>query len=486
MNEPKRSRYSDVGMRAVWAIEENPSVVAWAQTPWGKTGLLLVSFVTLLTARDWQASLFLLMAMALFAHVPAWRSRVLFVSTYATAFFFSSASIDESINEVVLSEGYTQLSPVTLSHVALVGFIALAWGLMAYARRYKKSVIAQRPVLTLLALECLLCVLSYRGVFSGYTRLAIWCLLSVFTPYFWFLAYALVDQRSKDRSSDLFQLGTFHPAWTGPTSTPMGKGAGFLRKVLAKTPQALAITQLKGVKLLLWEKVLVATSVLLTWLCEKQLHIPSLSDAIDAFLQNHAYTLGMEWAALIWSVTAYTLQIAIYGHFVIGVARMAGFQLPRSTWRVLESRTLIEYFNRFHYYFKELLVDFFFIPTFFSVFKKKPRLRLFFATFMAAGVGNALFHFMREIELLETMGLGGMLETYTSYLFYCVVLATGIGISQVRANAGYIPSPSVWGRVQSFVVVWGFVTLLHIFSDESRNHTLSERMHYLVSLFVWF
>jgi len=101
-------------------------------------------------------------------------------------------------------------------------------------------------------------------------------------------------------------------------------------------------------------------------------------------------------------------------------------------------------------------------------------------------VGNALFHFMREIELLETMGLGGMLETYTSYLFYCVVLATGIGISQVRANAGYIPSPSVWGRVQSFVVVWGFVTLLHIFSDESRNHTLSERMQYLVSLFVWF
>jgi hypothetical protein len=77
--------------------------------------------VTLLTARDWQASLFLLMAMALFAHVPAWRSMVLFVSTYATAFFFSSASIDESINEVVLSEGYTQLSPVTLSYLALVG-----------------------------------------------------------------------------------------------------------------------------------------------------------------------------------------------------------------------------------------------------------------------------------------------------------------------------------------------------------------------------
>jgi len=110
---------------------------------------------------------------------------------------------------------------------------------------------------------------------------------------------------------------------------------------------------------------------------------------------------------------------------------------------------------------------------------------LFFATFMAAGVGNALFHFMSEIELLETMGLGGMVETYHSYLFYCFVLATGIGISQVRANAGYKPSTSLWGRIQSFFVVWGFVTILHVFGDESRNHSLLERIIYLASMIYW-
>jgi len=42
----------------------------------------------------------------------------------------------------------------------------------------------------------------------------------------------------------------------------------------------------------------------------------------------------------------------------------------------------------------------------------------------------------------------------------------------------------VWGRIQSFFVVWGFVTLLHIFSDESRNHTFSERAQYLLSMFA--
>jgi len=82
------------------------------------------------------------------------------------------------------------------------------------------------------------------------------------------------------------------------------------------------------------------------------------------------------------------------------------------------------------------------------------------------------------------MGLLGALESYISYFFYCAILATGIGISQVRVNMGYKPSPSLFGRIQSFLVVWGFVTLLHVFSDESRNHTLLERMKYLLSMFA--
>jgi len=483
MSEIKASPSNVQGMRSVWAIEERQAVVEWAQTLTGKMAIFILSFLALSTHQDWKESLFVLTAMALFAYCPPWRSATLFVSTYVGAFFFSHASIDDAINEAVAHEGLTQLSFVGLGYVALMGFIFMSWGLVALARHYKQSLLAKHPVLTLLGIEIFLCLLSYRGMFNGYTRLALWSLLCVLTTYFWFLAYALVDQRSKHRSSDLFQLGTFHRLGGGTSSTPIGKGAAYLRKVLAKNENEMAITQIKGLKLLLWANALMAAKAVLRWLCEDYLHIPSVSDAMDASFQNHAYSVGMEWASLIWSVTAYTFRTAIYGCFIVGVARLAGFRLHRLTWRPLESRTLIDYFNRFHYYFKELLVDFFFIPTFFSVFKKHPRLRLFFATFMAAGMGNALFHFMREIDLMESIGFTGVVETFSSYLFYCVVLATGIGISQVRANAGYKPSPTIWGRIQSFFVVWGFVTVLHIFSDESRNHTLFERMHYLAGMF---
>lgn len=143
----------------------------------------------------------------------------------------------------------------------------------------------------------------------------------------------------------------------------------------------------------------------------------------------------------------------------------------------------MDYFNRFHYYFKELLVDFFFIPTFFKMFRKHPRLRMFFATFMAAGVGNAIWHFTREINLVATLGPAAALETYTSYAFYCIVLATGVGLSQVRASIGIRPSPTLIGRLYSFFFVWSFVVCMHVFSDESRNHTLGERLSFLASLF---
>jgi hypothetical protein len=178
-----------------------------------------------------------------------------------------------------------------------------------------------------------------------------------------------------------------------------------------------------------------------------------------------------------------SLQIAMWAHLFIGIARLAGYRLPRGSWRPLESRTLMDYFNRFHYYFKELLVDFFFVPTFFKVFRNHQRVRMFFATFMAAGVGNALWHFARDIDLISTWGPGAAVETYASYLVYSAVLATGVGLSQLRANLGHRPSPTLGGRIYSFCFVWSFVTCLHLFGDASRDHTLGERTSFLFSLF---
>ena len=48
--------------------------------------------------------------------------------------------------------------------------------------------------------------------------------------------------------------------------------------------------------------------------------------------------------------------------------------------------TVVGFWNRYYYYFKEIMVDFFFFPTFVSWFRKRPVLRLFAAVFMAVAV----------------------------------------------------------------------------------------------------
>jgi hypothetical protein len=325
-------------------------------------------------------------------------------------------------------------------------------------------------------------VLSAPQVDHGLLRVLVWSLLVVFTPFVWFFPLAIADLRGRAADSPAMQLAVQRAFWS-PSYLPFGKGAGYLRKHFFALPREQAITHIKGVKLLLWANVLLLISHVLTWVFSEQLALPRLIDAIDVFVAGQPLPIATGWAVLVYGTFRYALQIAMWAHLFIGLARMAGYRLPRGSWRPLESRTLMEYFNRFHFYFKEILVDLFFIPTFFKVFKQHPRLRMFTATFMAAGVGNALWHFMADIQLIAVDGLWGALSSFSSYLFYSFVLAVGVGLSQVRASMGYRPSSTLAGRIYAFLFVWSFVVLLRVFSDGTRDHSFAQRLQFLLSLF---
>jgi D-alanyl-lipoteichoic acid acyltransferase DltB (MBOAT superfamily) len=278
------------------------------------------------------------------------------------------------------------------------------------------------------------------------------------------------------------QMAAQRPFWS-PAYLPFGKGAAFLRKHLSATPRELAITQLKAIKLLVWANLLFALRDALVQVFEQGAGIPDPHAAIDALLAGHPYPIATGWAALTLATAKYALQIAAWADLFIGIARLAGYRLPRGSWRPLEAKSLMDYFNRFHYYFKELLVDLFFMPSFFRLFRQHPRLRMFFATFMAAGVGNALWHFSRNILEVAIAGPASAFVSYTSYVFYAVVLAGGVGLSQLRANRG-VPAPTTAAaRVGTFAFVWSFVICIHVFGDGNRVHTLAQRLKFMASLF---
>lgn len=472
-------------VRRLLAIDEREYIIAGAQTAAG--GLLISALATLALAGTfpwWESVLMVAAAMAA-AHLPTYRSRILFTATWVAAFLemgLGENHMLQDINLVLAQEGVAHLPAIALAAGFLLLLMGGAWTLILWVRRHPSAFLARRPLVSLLLLELLLCSLTTLPVLQGLPRVLLWTAVIVLTPYIWFLPFAVMDQRSRDPGEPLLQMAVLRPFWS-PTYLPFGKGAALLRKTLAKTPRDLAITQTKAIKLLAWANALFIAKQLVGWVGNQYLQIPSMAEAMDAFLQGRPYPVALGWSAIVLEVAKYSLKIAAWAGLFIGIARLAGYRLPRGSWRPLESRTLMDYFNRFHYYFKELLVDLFFMPTFFTLFRHRPRLRMFFATFMAAGVGNAIWHFLYDIRVAAELGWAGALETYTSYAFYCVVMATGIGLSQVRANMGIRPSSSPLGRVYSFVFVWSFVTCLHVFGDESRNHSLLERMRFLASLF---
>jgi hypothetical protein len=271
-------------------------------------------------------------------------------------------------------------------------------------------------------------------------------------------------------------VGSFSP-------TPFGKGAAFLRRHQAKTNEELAVTQLKALKLLAWAGLLMLLREALTALIEVRLGIPDTRAVFAAFLQEQPFATATNWASLIWASLDGMLWLAIWGHKIIAVARLAGFRLPRNTWRPLQARTLAEFWNRYYYYFKELLVEFFFFPTFLRTFRVHPRLRVFFATFMAAGVGNALYHFIRDLRDVAGLGWATAAENYVSYLFYCLLLATGIGVSQARISAGRVLPASFAGGLWNLLCVWSFFVCLRVFGDETRGFPLLDRVAFFLSLF---
>lgn len=483
-----RPRHQGGRIRRACAIDEKTAFIKIVQTTPGRLAMALIACAAIATFFPWWESVFVTVAAMAAALLPHWRTRLIFLATWTAAVLEIVLGENDVLNNVALvmaQEPAVTVNPTLLACTFLLLVLAGSALVLRQVRAQPKSLLARRPMMTLLALEAVLCGLLSLDLLSGTARVVLWSLVFVMTPYIWFLPFAIVDHRSQKPGAalgQLDQLGLLRPFWS-PTYLPFGKGGAFLRKFLSATPHDLAVTQLKAIKLLLWANLLLLLRTGMDWAFREQWQIPQIDVAIDAFLRQEAFPVGVSWVALVVSTARFALQIAFWAHLFIGIARLAGYRLPRGSWRPLESRTLMDYFNRFHYYFKELLVDFFFMPTFLSTFRKHPRLRMFFATFMAAGVGNALWHFIRDIHLVATLGLAQALATYASYAFYCVILATGIGVSQVRASIGVRPPDTLAGRLMSFTFVWSFVVCLHVFSDGSRSHSLGERLSFFASLF---
>ncbi len=459
-------------------IETYPRVVAFAQTLAGKLVLFALAAVLLRFLADgpWIP---VTSAAAAVSYAGRHRHFAALLATGALLGLAPDWFEYRAVYQIAEQQGL--IDSLRLGYVragTLLACVPLTVAVLWLARRYRDHPLGQRPVLIQHLVFIGLVWLAVSQLLQGMALLLLWSLIAVFAAYFWFLAYALIGARHREPPSILLQLATFHPFF-GSTATPMAKGATNWRSVEAGTDEELAVTQLKGLKLLAWAFFLKAVLWAFRKVVYGKLGVTPLIVAFERFVSDGMAPGAMGSLSIVANFFEQILILAVWGHAIVATGRLAGFRLLRNTWRPLASRTLAEFWNRYFYYFKEIMVHVYFYPTYVRFFKRSPRLRVAFATFMAAGVGNWLFHFMLENYRVAQDGFEVSLAHMQTYAFYCLLLVGGIVFSQLR---GWRPDPNAgWLRnrfIPSLSVAL-FYCLLSFFDGPQRHVALEDHFAFL-------
>ena len=483
------------GSRPTWTwriiprIDQDPKCVAFVQRVPGN--LLVFSAAVVLAVSSGSLGVnFLAAPLAVVVAYAEQHRRFLFPLATLLLLYQNGFWVDVGLVARVAEQERVanQINQPLLYAATLVLVFLLCSGLLMFRHRIVAIPLFRRPTLCLLVLFSGLVLVAQSPVAEGMPRLLLWSFLMTFLPYIWFLAYALADIGGRERPPFWSHLGVFHPFW-GATLTPFGKGLSYLRKFEARTPEECAVTQLKGLKLAAWTLLLAGSLNCFSVIIHRYLEVPSFDEAFLHYVAGAAYPRHICWTSLLAYFAEDVLSMSVFGGTIVAIARLAGFRLLRNTWRPLEATTLAEFWNRYYFYYKELLVDHFFYPTFLRCFRKHRRLRIFFATFSAACVGNLIFHFIRDIHFVADMGLWRAVAGEQSHAFYTFVLAVGVGLSQMRVGIGTVSKGWLRGRVLPCLWVVAFFCVLHIFDAPlDRDHSIWQRgqfLFYLLGVDAW-
>jgi len=215
------------------------------------------------------------------------------------------------------------------------------------------------------------------------------------------------------------------------------------------------------------------------------LALPRLNELVTG---QETGSLMTSWIAIYLDLVGATLTHAIHGHKWVSLLRLCGFNVFRNTYKPLLAQSIVDFWNRYYYYFKELLVEFFFFPTYVRCFVTRPKLRMLTAVFAAAFVGNMYYHFLRASEAIAEGDLALVWKILSPRMIYCFALALGIYISmlrqqQRRGNAAAAHSRNnKFAKVRRIAGVWTFFALVNYWNTGSTA-SIADQVRFFLSLF---
>jgi len=500
-------------------LDQYPWLVEFVQTYVGKL-LIWALFCGLLYFYWPQWILFNSVCLFFCIFFPGLRHIILPVAAMGAVFIGRTYLQWDFINGLAQSYGISKPiinSPVTGLLVA--GVVLLCCFFVVYFSKSSRTTFRiRRPVLSVICCYLLLVFGLPHVPVHDFVKLGFWVFLIIFSKYLWFLCYSLVDRNDPKSPPFWQQLGLYAPFWY-VSVLPYHRGASNFQRIKAKTPTELAICRLKGLKLLVWASYLAVFSLLYNTVCYGRardfsgmvkiylagqdgplnlffqdkllysinswplfLNIPPYDYAFAQSAAGQPLSLHWNWLALIMSFFIQFFNMVIISHAGIAICRMAGYNALRNVYKPLQSKNIADYWNRFYFYYKELMVNVFFYPTFLRYFKNRPLLRYYVATMMAACVGNFFYHYVTRVNMIVREGAVETLLSMHSLMFYCFLLGNGIYISQWRKiktgkSGRKLPQPF------ASIAVISFYCLISIFGYDSNMGALMDNFRFFLSLF---
>ena len=483
-------------IRRLWNWHEEPALIERAATPTGRVLLWVAAAILVSPNMRWPVLPLLALSLA----SPGRRIALLALGSLWVLY----AKVSQSA-QLSGPEG------VGLGMLFSLGLLGLLWLAFRAARRFADlpAAVRRHPLiwthvtgLAMLAGASL--VPAALGIARSTPVGAAAITLQVMVPFLlWRVCYLALSGKRGSAAESRFRdhLAYCLPVWGG-SATPYGKGLDYLRSQRMDEPIQLSQTRLAGLKLLLlawlWTGVRAVIGVVLygraAWPVGDRLHawsleLPTLVPAIHA--GPGAIAFGARWAVLIGDFMGTLIGLAIGGHFLIGVLRLFGFRVFRNTYKPLLATTIVEFWSRYYYYFKELLVEFFFYPTFLATAKRPQRVRMVLAVMAAAVCGNLYYHVVRDFPVYFLHGPVALLDRLGGRLVYCVALGLGIAVSMLREQwrrGNPVALPDGWRparRLRAMAGVWLFYALLHVWSVGMARLSLGERVRWMLGLFAW-
>ena len=491
-------------MRGLSQFHENDRLIQWIQTSGGKLALWLIATALLLPShRSILVPLFLGLTMIW----PKRRQLLVLIAAPLVGLELMGGSFWD------LPHDPGRFPKLVSAIPAVVTVLLLVLLSIAAAKNFERlpAFVRRHPVLTLHLLVCGLIILTWPVFPEGADRIYWMRLGTVFglLPFLvWRCCYIMLSgQRGSAKESSYADHLFYALPVFGGTNVPYGKGYDYLRRCWAADPQALARSQLAGLKLLFLYWLWLGARRLIEALAHGdyqhwpsaakdygiadsfKLNIPELDDLV-AMSTSLPPSLADAWSSLFLGLIVAALSIAILGHGIIGSLRLFGFNVFRNTYKPLLAESIVEFWNRFYYYFKELLVEFFFYPVYARYFRNHQRLRVFAAVFAAACLGNIYYHVLRDIWKLHDLSMADALASVGPRSFYMVLLATGIYFSmmaQTRKRDTALPVDASWleplHRVRRIAGVWLFYALIRIWNVSSPDADFGTRTAFFFSLF---